>query len=80
MYVASAIDDIWAYPKNEYLSCVAASDYYEAQGKSGFVHPDRLPEEGECFHEGDIGYHLRPGKHYLGREDWQRYIEFLNQK
>ena len=28
VYVASAAGDLWACPKNEYLSCVAASDYY----------------------------------------------------
>ena len=77
VYVASASGDLWACPKNEYLSCVAASDYYEAQGKSGFVHPDRLPEVGEYFHDGDIGYHLRDGLHYQSREDWKNYIRFL---
>ena len=30
--------------------------------------------------DGDIGYHIRPGRHYLSREDWQRYIEFLSTK
>ena len=77
VYVASAVEDAWACPKNEYLSCVAASDYFKAQGKLGFVHPDRLPEVGECFHEGDVGYHLRAGTHYMSREDWKYYIEFL---
>ncbi|MBQ8431776.1 MAG: hypothetical protein IJX28_02725 [Clostridia bacterium] len=78
VYVASAAGDLWACPKNEYLSCIAASDYYKAHGKSGFVHPDRLPEVGDRFHEGDIGYHLRDGLHYLGREDWKNYIRYLN--
>ena len=77
VYVASAAEDAWACPKNEYLSCVAASDYFKAQGKLGFIHPDRLPEVGECFHGGDVGYHLRAGTHYMSREDWKYYIEFL---
>ena len=80
VYVASASEDEWAGPKNEYLSCVAASSYFEKQGKKGFIHPDRLAEIGDAFHEGNIGYHLRAGKHYLGRYDWQKYIEFLNKK
>ena len=46
----------------------------------GFLHPDRLPEAGDIFHEGSIGYHLRAGKHYLGREDWNRYMDFLDAK
>lgn len=77
VYVASAAEDLWACPKNEYLSCVAADEYYKAHGKSGFVHPDRLPEVGECFHEGDIGYHFRDGMHYQSREDWLKYLRFL---
>ena len=80
VYVASAAEDLWACPKNEYLSCVAASDYYEAHGKKGFVHPDRLPEVGECFHEGDIGYHFRDGMHYMSREDWICYVQYLKNK
>lgn len=80
VYVASAEEDLWADPDNEYLSCVGASEYFEAEGKKGFVHPDRLPIAGDCFHEGNIGYHLRSGKHYLSREDWQLYIRFLERQ
>ena len=77
VYVASAAGDAWACPKNEYLSCVAANEYFQARGKHGFVYPDRLPEIGECFHSGDIGYHLRAGQHYLSREDWKYYLKYL---
>ena len=78
VYIASAEGDEWACPKNEYLSAVASSRYYEKRGKKGFVHPERLAKTGDCFHDGCIGYHIRPGKHYLSREDWLKYIEFLN--
>ena len=78
VYVASAAGDAWACPENEYLSCVAASDYFRAMGRAGFVHPNRLPEIGDCFHEGQIGYHLRGGTHYLSREDWLYYMRYLD--
>ncbi|MBE7033772.1 MAG: hypothetical protein E7406_06045 [Ruminococcaceae bacterium] len=78
VYVASAEGDIWAGPKNEYLSCIAASGYFEKRGKTGFVHPDRLAEVGEAFHDGSIGYHYRTGTHFQSRYDWVKYIEFLN--
>lgn len=78
VYVASAMGDAWACPKNEYLSCVAASGYYEQSIGGGFVHPDRLPTVGDFFHDGMIGYHLRGGTHYLSREDWKYYIKYLN--
>ena len=29
------------------------------------------------FFEGDVGYHLRGGLHYFGREDWQKLIKFV---
>ena len=80
VYVASAEGDLWAGPKNEYLSCIAASGYYEKRGMAGFVHPDRLAKVGESFHEGNIGYHYRTGTHFFGRYDWVKCIEFLERK
>ena len=77
VYVASAEEDLWACPPNEYMSCIAASEYYQKNGKVGFVHPNRLPECGEFFHEGDIAYHIRSGRHYFSREDWLFYLKYL---
>ena len=77
VYVASAAGDLWACPENEYLACVLASEYYENKTGVGFIHPDRFLTVGECCHNGNIGYHIRSGNHYLSREDWLRYIEFL---
>lgn len=80
VYVASAIEDEWADPNSEYLSCCAASEVYKRLGLTGFVHPDRFPRCGDVFHEGTIGYHLRAGCHYLSREDWNNYFNFLRRK
>lgn len=76
--IGSAEEDTWACPTSEMLTCVAASPMYEKLGKSGFVCQDRLPAVGDVYHEGCIGYHLRKGTHYFGREDWHRLIEFVN--
>ena len=78
VYVASAADDLWACPNNEYLSCVVADDYYEKHGVAGLVAPDHMPMVGDCFMTGNIGYHLRAGDHSLSREDWRFYINYLN--
>ena len=78
--VASAEGDQWAGPSHEFLSCVAASEAWKIQGVEGFITPDRYPVPGEALHEGSIGYHLRSGKHYLSREDWNRYMDFLDGK
>ncbi len=80
VYVASAVDDPWACPKNENMACIAGSEYYKSYGMKGFVSPNRLAEVGECFHEGDIGYHLRAWGHFFSREDWLKYVEFLELK
>ena len=61
-------------------ACAAASPAYEALGLPGFVCPDRFAEIGEAFFEGNIGYHLRAGGHYLSREDWNLFIRFANSK
>lgn len=76
--IGSAEEDTWACPTSEMLTCVASSPMYEKLGKSGFVCEDRLPVVGDVYHEGSIGYHLRKGSHYFGREDWHRLIEFVN--
>ena len=80
VYVASASLDSWACPVNEYLSCHAVSDYFEAKGADGFKAKDGLPEENEYFHQGGIGYHLRPGAHFLSRYDWNLYMKFIKGK
>lgn len=79
-YVASAIEDSWADPTSEMLSCVAASGAYEELGMTGFVCEDRTPVAGDIYHEGSIGYHLRAGSHYFSREDWNILIDFINKK
>ena len=78
VYVASALGDEWACPKNEYCSCIGASSYYEKNGLKGFVYAQREPVPGDFFHDGYIGYHMRSGIHYLSREDWQYYIRYIN--
>ena len=78
VYVASASEDAWACPQNEHLSAVAASTYYEAQGLCGLTDKTPvLPAVGTSIHGGCVAYHLRRGPHYLGREDWNRFIDYL---
>lgn len=76
LYVCSATEDAWADPPSEYLGCAAADPAWKCLGYKGFVGKDGYPEAGEAFHEGEIGYHLRKGTHYLSREDWKLIIEY----
>jgi hypothetical protein len=77
LYVADADQDIYCDQNSDYLSCVAASEVWKRLGLKGFVHPDRLPQTGDVFHGGDIGYHLRPGVHALPLEDLMRMLDHL---
>lgn len=80
LYVCSAKEDGHADPKSEFLSCVAASPVYETVfGKKGLVLKDtNIPEEVITLPEGNIGYHMRDGHHFLSRYDWQRFMEYRN--
>lgn len=75
--VGSAALDVGADPPSEFLSCLAASDVYRLLGRSGLITPDRFPEPGTVLHEGEIGYHIRPGSHYFSRTDWLAYLSYL---
>lgn len=80
VYIASAKEDTWADPVSEMLNCCAVSEAYEKYGKKGFICENRLPQAGDEYHEGCVGYHLREGAHYFSREDWQKIMKFVNNK
>jgi hypothetical protein len=78
VYVASAEGDLWACPKNEFLACVAADGFFTERGCATLGATD-MPPIGTRLHRGHIGYHSRPGLHYLSREDWNAYCDYLLQ-
>ncbi len=79
VYIASAEDDIWAGPKNEFLNCVAVSGFYEKLGVKGFVCKDEIPEPLAIFHEGNVAYHIRKGKHCFGHDDWHFLLDYAKE-
>lgn len=78
VYVSSALEDGWADPASEFLSCVAASGAYALLGRKGLVHRGEAAVPGDVFPEGSIGYHLRTGTHFLSRQDWQLFMAYLD--
>ena len=76
VYVASASLDSWADPKGEFLSAKNAKDVYNLYG---FKEKElkSFPEVNSPIH-GQIGYHLRKGKHDITIYDWDQYIKFSN--
>ena len=75
--IGTAVEDLWADTDAQYLAACAASPAWELLGKKGFVHPDRLPEVGDCFSAGRVAFHLREGTHYFSRADWHCYLSLL---
>ena len=76
VYIASASLDSWADPKGEFLSAKNAKDVYNLYG---FKEKElkSFPEVNSPIH-GQIGYHLRKGKHDITIYDWDQYIKFSN--
>jgi hypothetical protein len=77
VYVASASEDSHADPRAEFAAAHAAAEIFRYLGKRG-VEPDDFPAPGESRAGGDIGYHLRPGRHDLQAYDWDRFLDFAD--
>lgn len=79
--VGSAVEDNGADPEAEFLTTAWASAAWTLLGMQGLVlTKDTMPVPGDHFKAGRIGYHLRAGRHFLSREDWNHYIRFLKEK
>ena len=76
VFLSSAIDDEWSDYRSEYVSAIAAGEYYEAAGLRGFIHLNRMMEEGDFFGHGLIGMYVREGRHFLSRDDWHAFMAF----
>lgn len=75
VYVASGSEDKWADPAAEFKSCVYAQPAFKLYGLKA-LETQQMPKPGEFIHIGNIGYHLREGKHNLTEFDWNLYIQF----
>ena len=78
VYVASADEDLWADPKGEYASLVAAAPVFDLLGKTSITEPD-MPAMNSPRVRGNTGYHIRSGGHGLGEVDWNWFLDFTDQ-
>jgi hypothetical protein len=76
LYVASAVLDLWADPRGEFLAARAAEPVYRLLGAGG-LNTQRMPEVDHPT--GDVlAYHVRSGGHDLSRWDWRQYLVFAD--
>jgi hypothetical protein len=78
VYVASAMEDLWADPKGEYLSLKLASRVYDRIYAVKTDLADEYDFNPHFQHQGPLGYHLREGKHNLISEDWEKFLDFAD--
>jgi dienelactone hydrolase len=77
LYIASASEDTWADPKSEFLAAVHAGPVYALFALKGLA-DSIMPQPDMPMHGGQIGYHLRTGKHNLTEYDWGCYMDFAD--
>ena len=76
IYITSSMEDLWAAPEAQLACCAAASPVSRLYGRTG-LDESEIKEAPFFTHSGSIGYHVRPGTHYIGRYDWNMFIDYL---
>ena len=79
IYVTSADEDLWADPRGEYASLVAANPVFRLNGKQS-ISETEMPAINTPRIKGQTGYHIRTGGHGLTQVDWDWFLEFANKQ
>jgi hypothetical protein len=74
--LANATEDRWANPTGQFQILLAAEPAYELTG-GGKVAVREMPAPGQLI-ASRLGYHIRPGRHSMGAEDWQVFLNFAD--
>lgn len=79
LYVASAVEDVWADPEGEFFSARLAGEVYDLYGKKRIPDTEKQPPVNTPLIAGSVGYHVREGKHDINLYDWTQFMNFAGQ-
>jgi hypothetical protein len=74
--LTNAVEDTWANPQGQFEVLQAADPVYRLLGAGG-LEAKRMPEPGRLI-DSTLGYHIRRGKHSMGKEDWNAFLAFAD--
>lgn len=74
--LTNAVQDTWANPEGQFQMLQAAEPVYRLLGAGG-LDADRMPAPDHLVNS-TLGYHIRPGKHSMGKEDWKVFLDFAD--
>ncbi|MDD3153552.1 MAG: hypothetical protein PHS41_01700 [Victivallaceae bacterium] len=77
LLAASASEDRWADPYNEFRCAKAIGEVYRLFGAQGLPDDVQFPAPEQPIYGDRVGYYLRTGKHDVTLTDWQFVTEFI---
>ncbi len=69
LLLVGASRDRWASPHSMMLAAQAANPAFGSYGQKGLIMP-AAPQACHLYGEGRIGFYIREGTHYFGRDEW----------
>jgi hypothetical protein len=74
--LTNATLDIWANPEGQFQALRAAEPVYRMLG-AGDLDAREMPAVNTLVGS-TLGYHIRPGKHSMGRDDWAVFLKYAD--